>query len=267
MRARRFAVGKSTGGQVYCPDDTGDNFAEIEALDLPGLRGVCDPRRHGIPRLLADPRDDAMTGHVHASPDYPIHDAPQRCAIWLLTCDNEASPRDATNVTEGVVPTCHKATRMQHGRILKPGLNTSGYPIVSLNRDGRRRSAIIHHLVLETFVGARPPAQQGRHLNGDKLDARLTNLAWGTRAENADDMRHHGTHYLGSRTHCKRGHPFNDPGNARLSNGVRACRTCERTMKPRKGSRRYPLAPCDICGAPFASSYMDRHRRTHVRSV
>jgi hypothetical protein len=48
-----------------------------------------------------------------------------------------------------------------------------------------------------------------RHLNGNPLDARLENLAWGTRAENYADRRGHGTANDGERH-----------GNAVLTNAL-----------------------------------------------
>ena len=58
--------------------------------------------------------------------------------------------------------------------------------------DGRRerkyyRVVGIHQLVLQTFVGPCPAGCECRHLDGNPLNNRLSNLAWGTRAENAAD--------------------------------------------------------------------------------
>jgi DNA invertase Pin-like site-specific DNA recombinase len=47
--------------------------------------------------------------------------------------------------------------------------------------------------VLEAFVGECPPGHECRHLNGNKTDNRVENLAWGTSAENARDRVRHGT--------------------------------------------------------------------------
>jgi hypothetical protein len=80
-------------------------------------------------------------------------------------------------------------------RIMSPGI-MGAYRRANLGRNGSRA---VHLLVLETFVGPRPPGNQARHLNGDPLDNRLSNLAWGTPAENYADRLGHGTHNTGSR--------------------------------------------------------------------
>ena len=67
-------------------------------------------------------------------------------------------------------------------------------------RDGRfyRRVSIdgrnipVAGLVLEAFVGPRPPGQLTRHLNDNSMDDRLVNLAWGTRKENGQDCARNG---------------------------------------------------------------------------
>ena len=58
---------------------------------------------------------------------------------------------------------------------------------------GQAQNKAVHTLVLLTFVGPPQPGQECRHLNGNKLDNRLSNLAWGTKQENAQDGVQHGT--------------------------------------------------------------------------
>ncbi len=55
----------------------------------------------------------------------------------------------------------------------------------------------IHTLVAEAFAGPRPAGMECRHLNGNPIDNRPENLAWGTRKENVQDMVRHGTMRLG----------------------------------------------------------------------
>lgn len=53
---------------------------------------------------------------------------------------------------------------------------------------------MVHAAVLAAFVGPKPSNNHCcRHLNGDSLDNRLENLAWGTFAENTADREAHGT--------------------------------------------------------------------------
>ena len=56
-----------------------------------------------------------------------------------------------------------------------------------------RRSALVHRLVLEAFVGPCPQGQQGRHVDDwNPQNNRLRNLLWGTPRENFEDSRRHG---------------------------------------------------------------------------
>jgi hypothetical protein len=79
------------------------------------------------------------------------------------------------------------------GRILRPGFTEAGYPIVALAREGAQTMAYVHHLVLEAFVGPKPPGQECRHINGVEADCHHTNLVWGTHLQNEHDKRDHGT--------------------------------------------------------------------------
>jgi hypothetical protein len=75
-----------------------------------------------------------------------------------------------------------------------------GYLKVDLYRDNKSFTRLVHRLVLEAFVGPPPsPEHECRHRNGVPDDCRLSNLEWGTPAENAADRDRHGTTRRGSR--------------------------------------------------------------------
>ncbi len=68
----------------------------------------------------------------------------------------------------------------------------SNYLRVNVWKDGKKRNVRVHTAVLTAFVGPRPAGHQCRHLDGDPNNNKLSNLKWGTRKENAADMRKHG---------------------------------------------------------------------------
>jgi hypothetical protein len=77
--------------------------------------------------------------------------------------------------------------------IRKTPVNAQGYPAVDLKHNGKRKTCTVHTLVLTAFVGPRKTGHECRHLNGNRADSRLANLAWGTPSENDSDRRRHGT--------------------------------------------------------------------------
>lgn len=90
----------------------------------------------------------------------------------------------------------HQTARgVRGGKLLAQYIREDGYPEVYLfdKAHKRRRTARVHHLVLEAFVGKCPKGQEARHGPGGKLDAALKNLKWGTRAKNVgpDRVRDH----------------------------------------------------------------------------
>ena len=86
----------------------------------------------------------------------------------------------------------------QKGGRLSPGMGRSGYHQVVLARGVKiRRTVMIHHLMLETFVGPRPEGHEARHLDGNRLNNDISNLCWGSRTENARDRIVHGTQVRG----------------------------------------------------------------------
>ena len=72
-----------------------------------------------------------------------------------------------------------------------------GYPTVNLSDGVGKRRWYVHRLVLEAFVGPRPEGMACRHLDGDRANNRVENLAWGTYSENERDKLRHGTWLMG----------------------------------------------------------------------
>src|ERR1700685_2868911 len=71
--------------------------------------------------------------------------------------------------------------------------NSHGYLRVRMVIDGKRVSKFVHLLVAAKYLPPRPsPKHEVRHLDGDKTHNAHTNLAWGTRKENAADRELHG---------------------------------------------------------------------------
>lgn len=70
-----------------------------------------------------------------------------------------------------------------------------GHLKVTLTRGGKHHQRYVHALVLEAFVGPCPEGCECLHSDGDPTNNRLGNIRWGTRQENVDDMKRHGTHF------------------------------------------------------------------------
>lgn len=128
------------------------------------------------------------------------------------------------------------------GRILRSAVDQYGYPIVSLWDPVERRgqSRRVHILMLEAFVGPRPPGAVIRHLDSDPANCVLTNLAYGTHSENGLDAVRNGTHVQASKTHCPLGHPFS-PTNTYIRRdrpNRRECRACRRIASAKRAKKR-----------------------------
>lgn len=74
----------------------------------------------------------------------------------------------------------------------------NGYHGVSVYFDGEVTRMYVHHLVMNAFGPPKPfVGAVIRHLDDNKLDSSIANLAWGTRNDNANDSRRNGTMHLG----------------------------------------------------------------------
>ena len=85
-------------------------------------------------------------------------------------------------------------------RAVKQDHHHGGHLQVNLSRECIGRSIKVHRLVIEAFVGPPGDDMECRHLDGDPTNNRVSNLQWGTHAENMGDTVHHGTSGRGSRS-------------------------------------------------------------------
>lgn len=132
-----------------------------------------------------------------------------------------------------------------HGRVrgLRSGVLSpwrGKYLAVTLKRSGVGQTLRLHKMVMLAFVGPCPRGQEVRHLNGDAIDNRLVNLAYGTPSENRQDTLLHGRHPKANKTHCPEGHPYSGDNLILTQTGGRACRECRRA-RARMAARRRRL--------------------------
>lgn len=119
--------------------------------------------------------------------------------------------------------------RRWKGKTLTPVAMENGYLIVTLWRDGKQKSHLVHRLVLSAFVGIPAPGYEALHRDGDRANNAVSNLEWGNHSQNQYDQVRHGTHGNASKDQCPQGHPYDEqntywyPGKPH-----RACRTCRR---------------------------------------
>lgn len=152
--------------------------------------------------------------------------------IWLpvVGCEGiyEVSNRGRVRSLER---TDHRGHRIQ-GKMLKPVSHTATGPgarqTISIHREGKQQTRLVHHLVLEAFVGGMPDGMEACHGDGDASNNHLSNLRWDTHISNEADKARHGTHEKANRAHCPRGHSLAAPniGEYEAKRGHRKCRAC-----------------------------------------
>ncbi|ALJ19573.1 NUMOD4 motif-containing HNH endonuclease [Microbacterium sp. No. 7] len=134
-------------------------------------------------------------------------------------------------------------TSKVNGGIRRPSVKKSGYLKVSLWRDNSEFTAHVHSLVLEAFVGPRPPGLVACHGDGNPANNRVENLRWDTPSENNFDRGRHGTDHKRNRTHCPRGHGLIWPNlvNGKVLRGHRNCKACSRE-RARSHAKKVPFS-------------------------
>lgn len=89
--------------------------------------------------------------------------------------------------------------RRKRKRLL-PILQNNGYVTVCLCRDKKIVRRLVHNVILETFVGPRPPGMYGCHKTNNRLNNSLKNLCWQTPSQNQADRVKDGTDCRGSKS-------------------------------------------------------------------
>lgn len=84
--------------------------------------------------------------------------------------------------------------RLSSPKLLRPWPGTKGYWRVRLGA----KIYFTHRLVLEAFVGPAPCGHETAHLDGNRENSSLENLAWVTRKENHSHKSLHGTAQRGT---------------------------------------------------------------------
>ena len=89
--------------------------------------------------------------------------------------------------------------------IRKTAPNCNGYPFFSVQAKERpHTNLLVHRAVLEAFVGECPLGWECAHWDGDRTNARLSNLRWDTPYGNCADKLRHNTHRRGDRSNFAR---------------------------------------------------------------
>lgn len=83
-------------------------------------------------------------------------------------------------------------SKSKKGQMLKKTIGNHGYVVVSLFQNKVCYKRLAHRLVLQEFIGECPKNCETRHINGNRTNNRLKNLAWGTHEENDKDKVIHG---------------------------------------------------------------------------
>ena len=77
----------------------------------------------------------------------------------------------------------------RNGKIIKGSIQSRGYRYFQLNREGRRKNMLFHHLVAEQFIGERPDNLVIDHIDRNKLNNNVNNLRYITIKENLQNCK------------------------------------------------------------------------------
>lgn len=97
-------------------------------------------------------------------------------------------------VDGGMVRRVSPIKRSSVGRELK-GIDPQGYARAILSKPGIKPiEKKLHEMILEAWVGPKPPKHEGLHKDDIRINNTVDNLYWGTRSQNMNDMVRNGRH-------------------------------------------------------------------------
>ena len=103
---------------------------------------------------------------------------------------------------DGLVRRCQGFRCRRAHRVLVPFVRPNGYAQILLYQGGKRRRFGVHQLVALAFLGPKPsPQHEVAHLDGQRLNNHVSNLAWLLPIENDAHKDLHGTRLRGSQIH------------------------------------------------------------------
>lgn len=101
--------------------------------------------------------------------------------------------REIENYPEYFINKSGNVYSSKSDKYLKPIKKNTGYLYVFLYNYNGMKKHYIHLLVLNAFKGKKTNGHESRHLDGNNQNNCVDNLEWGTKQDNANDKRMHGT--------------------------------------------------------------------------
>lgn len=99
-------------------------------------------------------------------------------------------------------------------------------------------AVLVHRYAYELLVGPIPAGLEIDHLCKNRACCNPAHLEPVTRLENIRRSDHFDFGWLRNKTHCKRGHPFDEANTSHPSDGSRQCRTCIRMRAAERRARK-----------------------------